>query len=253
MYNYVNNFRPVFLGAPLKLIGALSAPLVRLWVNPALRVCSSSKISVTCRAISQANGQTLMSLYRKFICEYVNFDNRSVSVMDCSAYTGEALHRYERQKVEQTELFTLAYPTQHTQLGITTALPIHFQSARVSSAIQIVFTQAYLLTYLLTYNDKDDYSGARRYYKPMSRIAYILCYYRATLCIARSCDRNSVRSSVRLSVYLSVCPSVTLVDCVHMVRPTIMISSPYGSLIILVSGDITIVPKFEGGHPERGR
>ena len=55
----------------------------------------------------------------------------------------------------------------------------------------------------------------------------------------------SVRQSVRLSV--------TLVDCVHMVRPTIMISSPQGSTIILVSGDITIIPKFEGGHPERGR
>ena len=55
------------------------------------------------------------------------------------------------------------------------------------------------------------------------------------------CDRNSVRLSVR--------PSVTLVDCVQMVRPTIMISSPYGSPIILVSGDITFIPKFEGGHP----
>ena len=63
------------------------------------------------------------------------------------------------------------------------------------------------------------------------------------------CDRNSVRPSVRLSV----CPSVTLVDCVHMALATIMISSPYGSPIILVSGDITLIPKFEGGHPERGR
>jgi len=63
------------------------------------------------------------------------------------------------------------------------------------------------------------------------------------------CYRNSVRPSVRPSV----CLSVTLVDCVHMVRPTIMISSPYGSPIILVSGDITFIPKFEGGHPKRGR
>jgi len=39
------------------------------------------------------------------------------------------------------------------------------------------------------------------------------------------CDRNSVHLSVR--------PPVTLVDCVHMVRPTIMISSSYGSPIIL--------------------
>ena len=55
------------------------------------------------------------------------------------------------------------------------------------------------------------------------------------------CYRNSVRPSVRLSVRF------------HMVRPTIMISSPYGSPIILVSGDITFISKFEGGHPERGR
>jgi len=59
------------------------------------------------------------------------------------------------------------------------------------------------------------------------------------------CDRNSVCLSAR--------PSVTLVHCVHMVRSTIMISSPYGSPIILVSADIAFVPKFEGGHPERGR
>ena len=51
------------------------------------------------------------------------------------------------------------------------------------------------------------------------------------------CDSNYVCLSVRLSV--------TLVDCVHMVQPTIMISSPYGSPIILVSGDITFTPKFE--------
>jgi len=41
------------------------------------------------------------------------------------------------------------------------------------------------------------------------------------------------------------------VDCVHTVRPTIVISSPYGSPIILVSGDITFIPKFEEGHPEQ--
>ena len=59
--------------------------------------------------------------------------------------------------------------------------------------------------------------------------------------------------SYRNSVCLSVRPSVKLVHCVHMVQPTIMISSPYGSPIILVSGDIKFIPKFEGGHPERGR
>jgi len=58
--------------------------------------------------------------------------------------------------------------------------------------------------------------------------------------------------SVCLSVYPSVRPSVTLVDCVHMVRPTIMIFSPYGSPIILVSGDITCIPKFEGVTPNEG-
>jgi len=35
MYNYLINFRPVLLGAPLQL-GALSMRLVCLWVNPAL-------------------------------------------------------------------------------------------------------------------------------------------------------------------------------------------------------------------------
>jgi len=65
--------------------------------------------------------------------------------------------------------------------------------------------------------------------------------------------RNSVCLSVRPSVRLSVCLSVTLVHCVHTVRPTLMISSPHGSHIILVSGDIKFIPKFEGGHPERGR
>jgi len=69
------------------------------------------------------------------------------------------------------------------------------------------------------------------------------------------CDamRCTVSVIVILSVCLSVRPSVTLVDCVHMVRPTIMISSPYGSPIILVSEDIKFIPKFEGSHPERWR
>jgi len=66
-----------------------------------------------------------------------------------------------------------------------------------------------------------------------------------------------MRCTVLVIVIMYVCPSVrpsvTLVDCVHMALPTIMISSPYGSPIILVSGDITFIPKLEGGHPERGR
>ena len=59
-----------------------------------------------------------------------------------------------------------------------------------------------------------------------------------------------MRCTVFVIIILSVCLSVCLV---HMVRPTIMITSPYGSPIILVSGDITLIPKFEGNHPERGR
>jgi len=65
-----------------------------------------------------------------------------------------------------------------------------------------------------------------------------------------------MRCTVFVIVILSVRPSVTLVvvvDCVHMVRPTIMICPPYGSPIILVSGDIKFIAKFEGDHRERGR
>jgi len=58
------------------------------------------------------------------------------------------------------------------------------------------------------------------------------------------CDRNSVRPSVRLSV--------TLVHCVHMVRPTIMISSPYGSPIILVSGISSSSQNSKGITPSEG-
>jgi len=63
------------------------------------------------------------------------------------------------------------------------------------------------------------------------------------------CARRGVKSPTGLSICLSVRPSVTLVHCVHMVQPTIMISSPFGSPIILVSGHIKLIPKFEGGSP----
>ena len=57
-----------------------------------------------------------------------------------------------------------------------------------------------------------------------------------------------------LSHHNSVCLSVCLShSCtVHTVRRTIMISSPYGSTIILVSGDITFITKFEGVTPSEG-
>jgi len=58
--------------------------------------------------------------------------------------------------------------------------------------------------------------------------------------------------SVRLSVRPSVCPSVTLVHCVHTVRPTTMISSPYGSPIILVSGISSSSQNSKGITPSEG-
>ena len=60
------------------------------------------------------------------------------------------------------------------------------------------------------------------------------------------CDRNSVCPSVRLSVCLSHSWTVsTWFD----LRSWFL----HGSPIILVSGDITFIPKFEGSHPERER
>ena len=55
-----------------------------------------------------------------------------------------------------------------------------------------------------------------------------------------------------LSVFLSVRPSVTLVHCLHMVWPTIMISSPYGSPIILVSGISRSSQNSKGVIPSEG-
>jgi len=68
--------------------------------------------------------------------------------------------------------------------------------------------------------------------------------------VCHKCAVGFYRATVSVIVILSVRLSVTLVDCAHMVRPTIMISSPYGSSIILVSGDIKFIPKFDGDHPE---
>jgi len=58
--------------------------------------------------------------------------------------------------------------------------------------------------------------------------------------------------SVCLSVRPSVRPSVTLAHCVHMVQPTIMISSPYGSPIILVSGISSPSQNSKGVTPSEG-
>ena len=53
--------------------------------------------------------------------------------------------------------------------------------------------------------------------------------------------------SHRNSVHPSVSLPVTLMDCFHMVQPTIMISP-----MIVLFTDIRFIQKFEGGHPERG-
>jgi len=84
----------------------------------------------------------------------------------------------------------------------------------------------------------------------IDKVTYVVAAWRRFLpCDAMRC---TVIGIVILSVRPSVRPSHSwTVD--HMVRPTIMISSPYGSPIIPVSGDITVIPKFEGGHPERAR
>ena len=58
----------------------------------------------------------------------------------------------------------------------------------------------------------------------------------------------SYRNSVRLSVRLSV----TLMHCVHMVRPRIVIFSPYGSPIILVSGVSRPSQNSKGVTPSKG-
>ena len=50
----------------------------------------------------------------------------------------------------------------------------------------------------------------------------------------------------------TVRPSVTLLDCVHMVRPTIMISPPYVSPIILVSGVSRSSKNSKGVTPSEG-
>jgi len=55
-----------------------------------------------------------------------------------------------------------------------------------------------------------------------------------------------MHNAVLVMVNLSVRPSVTLVDCAHMVRPTIMISSPYGRPMILVFWRQISTPHFNG-------
>jgi len=81
----------------------------------------------------------------------------------------------------------------------------------------------------------------------------VFIYFREWDLTFRFLPCDAMRCTVFVIVIRSVCLSVTLVDCVHMVRPTIMISPPYGRPIILVSRDIKLIPKFEGDYPERRR
>ena len=62
--------------------------------------------------------------------------------------------------------------------------------------------------------------------------------------IARLSHRNSVRLSVRLSV--------TRVDQAKTVQARIIKSSPSAAPRTLVSGSVTLFPKFRRGHPNRG-
>ena len=64
-------------------------------------------------------------------------------------------------------------------------------------------------------------------------------------------QRVSIASyaSAGIAVCPSVCPSVTLRYCIKTKKATVMISSP----IILVSGNIWFITKFDRDHPERGR
>ena len=59
----------------------------------------------------------------------------------------------------------------------------------------------------------------------------------------------SYRNTVCPSVCPSGFPSVTLVHCVHMVRPTIMISSPYGSPLHSSFWVYHVHPKIRRGSP----
>ena len=52
---------------------------------------------------------------------------------------------------------------------------------------------------------------------------------------------------------MSVRPSVTLQYCIKTKKASVMISSPSESPNILVSGIVRLIPKFDMGHPERGR
>ena len=52
---------------------------------------------------------------------------------------------------------------------------------------------------------------------------------------------------------MSVRLSVTLRYCIKTKKASVMISLPSESPNILVSGNIRLTPKFDRGHPERGR
>jgi len=111
----------------------------------------------------------------------------------------------------------------------------------IAKAIKLSVHPSVHLSVTLMYRDHMGRNSA----KIISRLISLTIFTVRHYALHGLSHRNSVCPSVRLSV--------TLVDCVHMVRPTIMISSPYGGPIILVSGDVTFIPKFEWGRPELWR
>ena len=92
---------------------------------------------------------------------------------------------------------------------------------------------------------KERYHGRKA---EQRKCKYMLNFYRVTLCVARS-QLSQFCPSVRLSVCPSICHTRAL--CPHGSTYTIVISSPYGSPIILVSG-ISRPSKNSKGVP-RGR
>ena len=68
--------------------------------------------------------------------------------------------------------------------------------------------------------------------------------------VSQKTERRNVECP---SVCLSVRLSVTLRYCIKTKKVNVTISSPPESPIILVSGNIRFITKFERGHPERGQ
>ena len=96
----------------------------------------------------------------------------------------------------------------------------------------------------------EEYEMIQKLFKYLYLHAIMDCFYSASIGIA--CSATAV-IIMALSVCLSVCISVTFRCFVEMNEATIMWFSLSGSKIILVSGEVKIIRKFAGDHPQRGR